>query len=153
MNLTFRVASDVDADVITELNCRLAEETEGKCLDQETVRAGVRTGLRLSPEVRYFVAECDGQVVGQLMVTREWSDWRNGWMIWLQSVYVVDQFRRCGVFRTLYKYAIEAIRNETAVVCVRLYVEHANEAAKSCYKSLGFQSSGYEVLEIDFTKP
>ena len=152
MNFTFRAAVESDAFVIAELNCRLAMETEEKALDQDVVSKGVLNGLRLFPEVRYFVAECDGEIVGQLMLTREWSDWRNGWMIWLQSVYVISQFRRCGVFRLLYQYAIQLLRDETSVAGVRLYVEHANEAAKSCYRSLGFEDAGYQVFEIDFTK-
>lgn len=152
MNFTFRAAVESDAFVITELNCRLAMETEEKALDQDLVSKGVLNGLRLFPEVRYFVAECDGKIVGQLMLTREWSDWRNGWMIWLQSVYVVSEFRRCGVFRLLYQYAIQLLRDENSIAGVRLYVEHANEAAKSCYRSLGFEDAGYQVFEIDFTK-
>jgi GNAT superfamily N-acetyltransferase len=152
MNFTFRAAVESDAFIIAELNCRLAMETEEKALDQDVVSKGVLNGLRLFPEVRYFVAECDGEIVGQLMLTREWSDWRNGWMIWLQSVYVISEFRRCGVFRLLYQYAIQLLRDENSIAGVRLYVEHANEAAKSCYRSLGFEDAGYQVFEIDFTK-
>ncbi len=89
-------------------------------------------------EVRYFVAESDQRVVGQLMLTREWSDWRNGWMIWLQSVYVDAAFRRGGVFRSLFEYSIETLRQETTVDGIRLYVETCNEAAKSAIAALAF---------------
>jgi ribosomal protein S18 acetylase RimI-like enzyme len=150
MNITYRVALETDAVVIADLNCRLAMETEGKILDRVVVGNGVLSGIKQGPEVRYFVAQCDGKIIGQLMLTREWSDWRNGWMIWLQSIYVLGQFRRCGVFRSLFHYAISTVRDEMPVDVVRLYVEQANETAKSCYKSLGFKCAGYEVLEIEF---
>ncbi len=149
--VSFRPAQEGHAETLADFNCRLALETESKSLDWQTVLSGVKNGLRLMPEVRYFVAESDQRVVGQLMLTREWSDWRNGWMIWLQSVYVDAAFRRGGVFRSLFEYSIETLRQETTVVGIRLYVEHANEAAKSCYRSLGFCDSEYNVLEIDFT--
>ena len=82
----YRRANISDVDRITEFNCRLAQETEGKQLDTATVTRGVSRGLLLAPEVLYFVAEKDGTVVGQVMLTREWSDWRDGWMLWIQSV-------------------------------------------------------------------
>lgn len=133
--------------MIADYNCRLAKETEGRILDADVVRKGVRRGLQLSPEVRYFVAEFQGRVIGQIMFTREWSDWRDGWMIWLQSVYVAADFRRCGVFRRLLETSLQAIESEATVVCLRLYVEHDNDAAKSCYRALGFTDSGYQVME------
>jgi ribosomal protein S18 acetylase RimI-like enzyme len=145
--LTFRPAVLSDASTIADFNSRLAMETEGRPLDPSTIGNGVRRALELSPEVRYFVAESAGRVVGQLMLTREWSDWRNGWMIWLQSVYVHADFRGCGVFRSLLDYAIQSVELSDSPVCVRLYVEHHNEAAKSCYRSLGFVDSGYLVME------
>lgn len=149
----FRPAVLSDAPTIADYNSRLAMETEGKPLDSWTIENGVRRALELSPEVRYFVAESAGHVVGQLMLTREWSDWRNGWMIWLQSVYVHANYRGCGVFRSLLSYALDCVEQTDSPVCVRLYVEHHNEAAMSCYRSLGFLDSGYLVMERPLTAP
>jgi ribosomal protein S18 acetylase RimI-like enzyme len=143
----FRKGEAKDVETLVEFNCRLAQETESRCLDAETVRRGVLRGLMLAPEVRYFVAEGNGRVIGQLMLTREWSDWRDGWMIWLQSVYVQAEFRGTGVFRRLLEYAIQDVSAAESAVNSRLYVEHDNMAAKAVYQKLGFVSAGYEVME------
>jgi ribosomal protein S18 acetylase RimI-like enzyme len=147
VQINCREATLADVNVITDYNCRLAKETEDRVLETDVVRNGVRRGLQLAPEVRYFVAESEGRVIGQIMFTREWSDWRNGWMIWLQSVYVAAEFRQCGVFRRLLETSLQAIEAQAPVVCLRLYVEHENDAAKNCYRSLGFTDSGYQVME------
>ncbi len=144
----FRSAKASDIDQIAGFNCRLARETENKELNPDLVRRGVLRGLQLSPEVRYFVAETDSRVVGQLMLTREWSDWRDGWMLWLQSVYVDADFRGQGVFRHLLDHSLEIASAAGDVVNVRLYVEHDNTAAMASYQKLGFVSAGYEVMEM-----
>lgn len=145
--ITYRAAGRDDAAVLTRFNCALALETENRILDAELVRRGVEGGLERSPEVRYFVAESESRVVGQLMLTREWSDWRNGWMAWLQSVYVEKAFRGAGVFRSLLDHAVHSIEGNDAPVCLRLYVETHNEPAMECYRRLGFRDSGYLVME------
>ena len=146
----YRRANISDVGRITEFNCRLALETEGKQLNPDTVTRGVSRGLQLAPEVLYFGAEKDGVVVGQVMLTREWSDWRDGWMLWIQSVYVDAEWRGLGVFGKLFSFAIESASSEGHVVNVRLYVEHANEAAKAVYGKLGFRNAGYEVMEMPY---
>ncbi len=143
-----RSAVSSDIEIITEFNCRLAMETEDKPLNVEIVRRGVLRGLSLSPEVQYFVAEEGSAVVGQIMLTREWSDWRDGWMLWLQSVYVDSKWRGMGVFRSLLSYSVNVASQQADVVGIRLYVEHENEAAKACYRKLGFANAGYEVMEM-----
>lgn len=143
----YRRATESDAVRIAHLNQLLAEETEGRRLPEEVVLSGVRRGLQLDPEVRYFVAESSGTVVGQLMLTREWSDWRNGWMLWLQSVYVVAGCRRQGVFRRLLEFGLDHCRRSDQPVCIRLYVEEENDAATAVYRRLGFGSAGYRVME------
>jgi len=84
----------------------LALESEGARLDPDILRRGIERGLSRFPEVQYFVAEISGRMVGQLMLTREWSDWRDGWLLWLQSVYVDREFRRQGVFRRLLEFSL-----------------------------------------------
>lgn len=148
MNVFIRAASPDDIAVISEFNCCLALETENKRLDRETVLKGVQRGFELGDEVQYFVAEDESGVIGQIMLTREWSDWRNGWMIWLQSVYVSPAKRGSGVFRMLFERSIEMAGLRCNPVCVRLYVEHENEIALTTYRRLGFQDSGYQVMEM-----
>ena len=148
MNIFIRVAASDDIGVISEFNCRLAMETENKTLDPGTVMEGVRRGLQLGDEVQYFVAVDESGVIGQILLTREWSDWRNGWMVWLQSVYVAPEKRGAGVFRMLFERSIELARLRCNPVCVRLYVEHENETALTTYRRLGFQDSGYLVMEM-----
>ena len=147
MNITFRSATHSDIPTLADFNCRLAMETEGRQLDSATVQAGVTRGLDVGEEVRYFVADADGQVVGQIMLTREWSDWRDGWIAWLQSVYVVAEARGKGVFKGLLQHAIDQLKQQPDVVCMRLYVERDNNAAIATYQKLNFADSGYHVME------
>ncbi len=142
-----RPAQPDDWETIAESNCRLAEETEDKRLDPATISAGVKAVLADSTKGRYFVACYQDQLVGQLMHTREYSDWRNGHIWWLQSVYVHPEFRRQGVFRLLY----DRLRSEAAsapdVVGLRLYVETENDRAQETYLNLGMKQGGYHVME------
>lgn len=147
-SISCRRANVDDVDIITQFNLWLALETEGQKLDVATMRQGVAGGLDRHPEVQYFVAETTDRVVGQLMVTREWSDWRNGWMLWLQSVYVVQEARSQGVFRRLLDYAMAEVNREGQAVGLRLYVERENEAAAAVYDRIGFKDAGYRLLEI-----
>jgi GNAT superfamily N-acetyltransferase len=148
MNVVIRAATPDDIPVIAEYNCRLAMETESKSLDRVTVEAGVRRGLELDDEVQYYVAEDESGVIGQVMLTREWSDWRNGWMIWLQSVYVALEKRGAGVFRLLLERSIDMARLRCSAVGVRLYVEQTNSTAIATYRRLGFGDCGYDVMEM-----
>ena len=147
MNLVLRPARPDDLDVIVDFNARLAWETEQKRLDLATLRPGVQTMLADPTKGRYFVAERDGVVVGQLGVTLEWSDWRNGDFWWIQSVYVAADARRLGVFRRLYEHVIAAAIADGRVIGVRLYVERDNHAAQAVYRSLGLQETHYLLLE------
>jgi ribosomal protein S18 acetylase RimI-like enzyme len=147
MPLTLRSAAPADADVIAEYNQKLAQETEGRSLDADLLRAGVRAALADAARGRYFVAEVDGSVIGQLMLTLEWSDWRNGWIWWIQSVYVHKDYRRQGVFRALYRHVEAAARADPAVVGLRLYVERENHSAQEAYLRLGMERTNYLVLE------
>ena len=144
---TVRRALPADAPTIVEFNRRLALETEGKTLDPAILSRGVAAGLADPHKARYFVAEEDGTVVGQLMMTTEWSDWRDGWMWWIQSVYVRADWRRRGVFRLLYEHVYASALHDPAVIGIRLYVEHDNHDAQQTYLKLGLERTGYLVLE------
>jgi ribosomal protein S18 acetylase RimI-like enzyme len=147
-SITIRTGGSEDVETIAAFNGRLAMETEGKILDADTVRSGVARGLNLKDEVTYLLAEVDGKVVGQLMLTREWSDWRDGWIYWIQSVYVDEATRSRGIFRRLLAAARERLREHDDVCCLRLYVEDENTAAMTTYNRLGFHFPGYRVMEM-----
>jgi GNAT superfamily N-acetyltransferase len=147
MSTTIRPANRDDAPVIVDFNRALARETEGKELDLPTLQAGVEACLTDSHKGRYFVAEAEGQVIGQLMITFEWSDWRNGWLWWIQSVYVRARWRRQGTFRSLFHHVHQLACASPEVVGLRLYVERANSRAQQTYQSLGMTLPGYVVFE------
>lgn len=152
VSIIVRPARPTDTPIIAEFNCRLASESENKSLDQDTVAAGVAALFESTERGRYFVAEIDGTVVGQLLITYEWSDWRNGLFWWIQSVYVLAEHRRAGVFSTLYRTLSEMAKQDPAVCGLRLYVEEENGRARDTYLSRGMSMTGYEVMEIDFTQ-
>jgi ribosomal protein S18 acetylase RimI-like enzyme len=147
MSWTIRRAGLADAPVVIEFNRRLAEESEGKTLDAAVLRAGVEAALADPMKALYFVVEEEGIILGQLMLTTEWSDWRNGWMWWIQSVYVRAEARRRGVFRALYRHVEESARQNPAVIGLRLYVERDNVTAQHTYAELGMERTGYFVFE------
>jgi ribosomal protein S18 acetylase RimI-like enzyme len=125
----------------------MAIETENKVLDTAILMPGVVAMLSDPHKGRYFVAETMGAIVGQLGVTLEWSDWRNGSFWWIQSVYVQKDARRHGVFRKLYEQVLEQARKEPNVIGVRLYVEHDNAIAEATYRKMGMAMTGYQVME------
>jgi ribosomal protein S18 acetylase RimI-like enzyme len=147
MPLSLRSATVADAAVIADFNARLALESEHKALDQTVLAAGVAAVLADANKGRYFVAEQDGSVVGQVLLTTEWSDWRNGWIWWIQSVYVHPEARRQGVFRALYQHVYQSARADPQVVGLRLYVERDNQRALDTYQGLGMDRTGYLVME------
>ena len=141
-----RPARIEDAATIVDFNLRLALETEEKELELPVVAAGVDAILRDPRLGRYFVAVEGDRIVGQLMVTEEWSDWRNGRIFWLQSVFVDSAARGKGVFRRMLA-QIHKVGRAEGVVGIRLYVENANTRAQETYKRYGFADAGYRVLE------
>ena len=150
MELKIRRANLADAPVIADFNIRLAEESERLRLDRACVAAGVAALLSDPAKGIYYVAECDGSVVGQLMITYEWSDWRNGNLWWIQSVYVKEESRAQGVFKALFKHLENLARTSVDVAGLRLYMHSDNERARKTYERLGMKNSNYEVFELDF---
>lgn len=152
MTTTVRVRPAVDSDgpVIAKFNALMAQETEHRTLDHALLRPGVEAVLRDQTKGTYYVAETGGTVVGQLMITYEWSDWRNGTFWWIQSVYVKEEYRGKGVFRALFRFIEQQAKMRTDVCGLRLYVEKDNERAKGTYERIGMKKTPYELLEIDF---
>ena len=151
-NVTVRPAGIGDLEVLVQSNLRLADETEAVQLDPPTVTIGIRALLEGRAPGRYWVAEIGGHVVGQLLVTFEWSEWRNRMVWWIQSVYVAPSARRHGVLRTLY----EHVRREavaSGVGGLRLYVHTSNTDAQRAYAALGMNGDHYRVFEDMFAEP
>ena len=149
--LTLRVADPRDRDVIAEFNVRLAAQSEGKQLEPQVVRSGVEHALADPARGTYYLAECDGQVVGQTLITREWSDWRDGWFWWIQSVYVHPDHRGRGVYRALHEHVEREARSRGDVCGLRLYVDEHNRRAIETYARLGMSPSGYLIYETDWS--
>jgi GNAT superfamily N-acetyltransferase len=163
MGLSIRQAGVGDRDRIVLFNQAMAKETEGRMLDRATLTRGVEAMLEDPARGRYFVAEDDretpdvaaesadqqepaAEIVGQLAVTTEWSDWRNGDVWWIQSVYVAKSHRRRGIYRQLHEH-VRGMAREAGVVGLRLYVERDNAAAQSAYEILGMHPSSYVMYE------
>ena len=148
--LHIRRAVASDADFVAESNIAMALETEGMALDATVVGPGVAAVLADDSLGFYLVAEIDGRPAGQLMVTYEWSDWRNGLWWWIQSVYVRPEFRRRGVYSALHRHVEGAARAEGGVCGLRLYVEQENTRAQQVYQSLDMYPTRYHMYEVEF---
>ncbi len=151
MRITIRPATADDAGFVARGNAAMALETERRRLDPAVVEAGVRAALADPAKGRYFIAEHDGQRVGQLMFTYEWSDWRNGMFWWIQSVYVLPEARRGGVFRALFAHVEQLAGHDPGVCGIRLYVERENSRAQATYRHCGLHDAGYVVMQVDYT--
>lgn len=150
--LRIRDALPDDHAVIAEYNDSLARETEHRSLDPALIKPGVKALLADDRKGRYWLAEVNDKVIGQIMVTYEWSDWRNGCFWWIQSVYVHRDHRRNGVFSALYRH-VESLAIADSTACgIRLYVEEQNIRAEQTYRSLGMQKPGYNVMESEFER-
>ena len=147
--LGVREATSTDIDVLVQFNAAMAIETEAKTLDPQVLRAGVAAVLTEPRRGFYLIAEQAGAIAGCLMITYEWSDWRNGDWWWLQSVYVRPEHRRSGVFRALYAQVEARAAAREDVVGVRLYVERDNHRAQQTYEALGMREEAYRM----FAKP
>ena len=149
MDLSVRLAAPSDVSIIAEFNAAMAKETEEIELNRERLRKGVEALFADPSKGLYYIAESNGIIAGQMMIMYEWSDWRNATFWWIQSVYILPEYRRHGVFRALYR-SIETIAGTRGNVCgVRLYVDQSNDHAQETYESLGIKHSHYEMMEMD----
>jgi GNAT superfamily N-acetyltransferase len=145
-----RKARAGEASAIAKFNALLAWETERRRLPLARVTAGVRALLSDPAKGTYFVVEREKAIVGQLLITYEWSDWRNGNFWWIQSVYVEKPFRGQGVFRDLFEHVRSLAKARKAICGLRLYMDAHNAAARKAYERLGLKQTHYEVFEMDF---
>ena len=149
--IIIRNARPDDLPLVVDFNLRLADGAEGKKLDRAVLTKGVRRALD-SPEMcRYFMAEVNGEIAGQTMITLELTDWRDGVLWWLQSVYVRPEFRKMGVFKALFQHIAALAKTTQDVRGLRLYVEQGNARAQRVYEQMGMQPGGYLVYEQDWS--
>jgi GNAT superfamily N-acetyltransferase len=146
-NITTRRATIQDLDFIVDSNRAMAAETEDVGLQPDTLRQGIEYLMAHPSEGIYLVAELDSEPAGTLMVTFEWSDWRNGRFWWIQSVYVPVAFRQRGVYRAMHE-AVRALAVKDSQVCgIRLYVEQENDVAQQTYQRIGMHETHYRLYE------
>ena len=148
--ISVRRASRRDATHIVGFQQSMALETEGKTLDEALINAGVDAVFADPDKGFYLVAESGGEVVGSLLITYEWSDWRNATFWWIQSVFVDANHRRRGVYTAMHDHVLRQAKESDDICGVRLYVERSNHVAQQIYKKLGMDHSHYDLYEIDF---
>ena len=145
--IKIRKAIAADSETIAGFQVAMAKETEAIDLDWETVSNGVKAIFENSGLGHYFLAENDGKVIGSLMVTFEWSDWRNAMVWWLQSVFILPEYRRRGIFRKIYGHVKNLVQQDENVSGIRLYVDTSNETAQNTYEAVGMDGEHYRLFE------
>lgn len=145
--INIREAKPSDIQIITDFQIKMARESEGISLNHATVSRGVEAVFSDSALGQYFVAEINQQVVASLLITPEWSDWRNAKVLWIQSVYVVRDFRRKGIFKKMYHYLKEMVDSSAEYAGLRLYVDKTNTSAREVYRQIGMNGDHYELFE------
>lgn len=143
----YRDATPADAESIADFQQAMARETEDLELDRTVLSRGVAAVFGDASLGRYFVAESEGRVVGSLMITYEWSDWRAGMVWWIQSVYVPAAHRRRGIYAGLYRHVKAMVESDPSLRGIRLYVEKDNTVAQQVYANLGMDGEHYRMFE------
>ena len=150
MRIAIRRAAAGDIDRIVEFNLAMARESEDKGLDADVLRSGVAAVLAEPANGFYLMAEAEGRPAGSLMVTTEWSDWRNGRFWWIQSVFVASEYRRLGIYSRMHDWVRRAAQADGQCCGLRLYVEKNNVGAQATYASLGMAPTNYDLFEEEF---
>jgi GNAT superfamily N-acetyltransferase len=145
--ISIRPAKSQDISAIADFQVRLAAETENMILSTDIVSTGIQALFNDPGKGVYYVAEVRDKIAGCFLITYEWSDWRNGMVWWLQSVFVSEPFRRQGVFRKMHEYIVDTIRKDPSILGLRLYVDKSNSQAQQVYRLLGMNGDHYTVFE------
>ena len=145
--MEIRKAALQDLDTIVDFQMKMAWETEELQLEEAVLRKGVEAALTDPDKGQIYVTEDRGQVIGSLMVTREWSDWRNGWVWWIMSLYVIPEYRKQGVFKRMYAYLTECVNADRDLMGLRLYVDKRNVRARKVYAAVGMSGEHYDTFE------
>lgn len=146
INYTISVGNENDTAAIAQFQVDMAQESEGTALDHELVLKGVAAAMADKYKGTYIVARVEGEAIGSLMLTREWSDWRNKWYWWIQSVYVKPEYRGKGAYRAMYQ-KIKEMAREEGIAQIRLYVDKTNYSAQKVYQKLGMAECHYYMYE------
>jgi ribosomal protein S18 acetylase RimI-like enzyme len=149
-NIVVRVASPADAEFLVRGNAEMALETEHLSLDFDRLRDGVHAVFENPARGIYYVASVGARRAGMMMITYEWSDWRDGVFWWIQSVFVEPEFRSQGVFKALYRNVENLAKATPGVVGLRLYVENSNSRAQNTYERAGMTRTAYQMFETDY---
>jgi GNAT superfamily N-acetyltransferase len=147
LNMKVRKANREDIEVIVDFQLAMASETEHISLNRDIVFRGVTSVFEDPSRGNYYVAEENRVIVGSLLTTFEWSDWRNGTVLWIQSVYVISEFRRKGVYREMYKFIQEMVNEDSCLYGIRLYADVSNTVAHQAYLNLGMKADHYQTFE------
>lgn len=147
MNIQIRKAKQSDLSTIVDFQLAMALETENLKLDKATVEKGVTAAFEDSAKGQYFITEIEDEIAASLMITYEWSDWRNGMVYWIQSVYVKAPYRRMGIYRKMYAHIQELVKESTDVRGIRLYVDKTNLPAQKTYTNTGMNGEHYQLFE------
>jgi ribosomal protein S18 acetylase RimI-like enzyme len=147
MEILIRDANIKDHSHIVDFQMAMALETEELILEQNTLSKGVKAVLEDPSKARYFIAEGEGKPAGMLMITTEWSDWRNRWVWWIQSVYILPECRKMGIYKILYEHVKRIVSNSDSIGGIRLYVDRRNTRAQAVYTNLGMNGDHYATFE------
>ena len=142
-----RIAQPTEISLIVDFQLHMAEESEGFALRRETLTAGVTAVFNGSARADYWIVEQDGTVKGMAMTVPEGSDWRNGTVLWLHSVYVVQDARRQGAFRAIYNHLLKTVKAADELKGLRLYVDKTNKRAQLVYEAMGMTRDHYHLYE------
>ena len=142
-----REATIVESEIIINFQINMALETENLELDKSSVRKGINAVFKDLLKGKYYVAEEGNRVVGSLLTTTEWSDWKNGTILWIQSVYVIPEYRKKGVFKQMYDYLKKMVEESDELIGLRLYVNKTNIIAQKTYEKIGMNGEHYKLYE------
>ncbi len=145
--ILIRKALPADAQLISSFQVKMAMETENISLQPDVVREGVDAVVKDPVKGCYYIAQIENTIAGSLLVTYEWSDWRNGWILWIQSVYVLPEFRKTGIFKHLYNHVKQMVEQDPAMFGIRLYVDKTNNNAIKTYTRSGMNGNHYRLFE------
>ncbi len=145
--MNFREAQETEYKVIAGFQEKMAWETEKFRLNTETVLKGVSAVFKDKSKGKYYIIEVDGKIIASLLTTYEWSDWRNSFVLWIQSVYVLPEYRAKGVFKLMYSEIKKIVKNNSNYSGIRLYVDKTNTKAAEVYKKIGMTGEHYYLFE------
>lgn len=145
--MNFRIANNSEFETIADFQLKMAFETESLKLNKDTVKKGVQAVFNDPSKGQYYVIEDQEKIVSSLMTTYEWSDWRNSQVIWIQSVYVIPEYRKKGVFKLMYNEIKRIVHNNPAYSGIRLYVDLSNINARKVYEAIGMEGNHYQLFE------